>query len=84
MAGWHRWGFVGVYAARGACAHKLSARLQSSLSFCLVKNAAFYTLSLLPSTLGITVVKLFFNPLSLKFVTVPARMRGMHVRWHGC
>lgn len=52
MAGWHRWGFVGVYTARGACAHKLSARLQSSLSFCLVKNAAFYTLSLLTEHFG--------------------------------
>lgn len=46
-------GFVGVYIARGACAHKLSAALQSGLLFCLVKNAAFYTPSLLLGVLGI-------------------------------
>lgn len=69
MAGWHHWGFVGVSVAAGggraACAHKLSARHQRPLSFCLVKNADFYTLSLLLRALGITVFKMGFNALSL-------------------
>lgn len=46
VAGWHRWGFVGVYTGREACAHKLSASLQRRLLFYLVAKK-FYTPSLL-------------------------------------